>query len=1405
MSRTKRRLPDARRLIVPVLASVGLLLLTGVPQSQADDRDLLRESSGAPYVFILLDNSGSMNWTPKCTAAQLAKGDCKQLCELGDCYARLQGDDPNSKAYQAKEALYEVLKGINDVQFGFGTYNQDDLSVLNKHWIYKVRDNGVTLPGGTSGGVVYSNVFFPAAGTDDVIGPLWTCDTGNNDHEIGCYQQSPADVVETDGWDLARMQRFPKGGLQFNQDVTIYIRHAGVKYKVRYHPTGGGLPGDAVLKMAVRVDKCTKTDCSTLSLVAEPTINFDRATNSNGQPAEFLSWDVADTAPIRVPTKDDPSITYFTQGEASDSSATNLCTGWDDNGDATSDPGPDHTKTPRYNMRWTTDSSDSRGSLFSFGDVIPLDWKVDHNADIRGRLAPNTVLNSLATPDFRDSPYLKNQPGSGDSFLRLVDDRARPIIPFGSTPLGNSMKSFRTWYSGCATGNCPKGSGWKSIAGAQDPNWGCRKKFLLILTDGDDTCGGTDPCTTATALNSQEGILTYVVAFGVDNTTGNKLNCMAANGGTKAPIYPQNKQELIKALTDIFGQIREQAAAFASAAVPTVQAESADKIYVSNFTPLNSEPVWDGHVHGFLKPLPRLPDGRPNISKVCAPVGDPDRGNCHLWDAGLEIQKQAPEMADIGPVASVGAAQLRLGTAPTERRVFYPTDGTSVPRTLRLFAPPSGTPPATDPPPAGNLWVDLFDGLKIPSSPAAVRAASATRSRTIMAEALTIKHSSVTDASGASKPVDFLLGDTFHADPAIADRPADFTRYSHNLYTLGKTCTEAVGTDPGYRCFADKLRRRRKMLVVGSDDGQLHFFDAGTWQPGTAGKAGRFNDGTGAEIFSYIPRIALPIIRDLAEKSQHIFGIDSTPRIDDVFIDPVHNGTPTPAERQWRTVVIGGFREGGDPMGGTRMTDFVSGYYALDITQPDPVEKTAEEGIGADGLPHTVQWEPENNDPMLPACLRTDNTAVSGCGPAPFPSLLWEFTDSIGKSQLDEDKNGQPDLGQTWSAPTIGLIRVKEGGTVVEKNVAIFGGGMDADSKGAPRRGGWLYMVDVETGKLIYKRALSGATPAEPAVVDSNSDGILDKIYIGTTAGNLYKVDLSVPVDLKSFTVIKDRALPALAADTVVQRVTDPLWDPFPIFNTSGRPIYYAPTALYLAKLGTVALAFGSGDREDLWDLSGQEGRFYLIVDENFTTSQVRDESLYQQIRPSDLMNGTDFVMNPNPGKSRGWFLRLDANERVITPAFGLVGFLTFSSYEPQITVSGGASGPTCGRTGLSRVYLLFANNANGVLKVAGLATRYQEVPVFLAPPTIDSGPTQNGTGGTAGGNGTGGTGVGAGGTGSLTTDQQAILAELKKYFSTGTRFGNYWYDVSAMGSDTRYVGIAAIPIGIVQQNWKEN
>src|SRR6185436_771027 len=162
------------------------------------------------------------------------------------------------------------------------------------------------------------------------------------------------------------------------------------------------------------------------------------------------------------------------------------------------------------------------------------------------------------------------------------------------------------------------------------------------------------------------------------------------------------------------------------------------------------------------------------------------------------------------------------------------------------------------------------------------------------------------------------------------------------------------------------------------------------------------------------------------------------------------------------------------------------------------------------------------------------------------------------------------------------------------------------------------------------------------------------------------------------------------------------------------RPIYCRPSVLFVAKLGRYALAFGTGDREDLWSKSGLEGRFYVFVDESdkLATLPMTELSLQEiQASGADVTN-TDYLAS-RPEGQRGWYLRLNVAERVITDAFALSGVTFFSSYQPSTCV--GALDPAtnvcsatsttpklCSKTGQSRVFVVNTTNANSFMVTAG-------------------------------------------------------------------------------------------------------
>jgi hypothetical protein len=845
------------------------------------------------------------------------------------------------------------------------------------------------------------------------------------------------------------------------------------------------------------------------------------------------------------------------------------------------------TKDSRGEKDWTGATLPKRVNYFDRADMVPLDWTRTNRGRVQRRLAPNQENDASAPPDFRIATYfhdtnvavdLPSSPNSERRLLRLRDDvklqsgvyvpdmfayvndidKPRPLLGIGSTPLDGSLKDFKTWYDQ-----------WKKWAQVYDVDWICRQRYILFLTDGDETCATsvTAACTTAKTLLDSSQIKTFVVGFGLPKGSGDALTCMASNGGTSEPFYPRNKDELVESMLEILDTVKAQSRAFASASIPAVQSTAADKIYLSSFTPIRERALWPGRLDAFLEPLPLTATKQPDLKRDC---GGSRQSGCHLWDAADKILSQAPTASDLA-----GAnPNYKLSNTVGTRRVFYGQDTQDGARSkaLRLFRPPKKNTYTG----SNEDRLDLAAVMVPPSTyaqyPATVTDAALDAllhqavAQTLVKKTynLEIEIDGTPQQVGCTgnpdlTPCTYVMGDIFHANPLVVTGPANFTFFTEDLCEgeprkgVIHNCNSLDGR--GYREYVRSSLWRRRMLMTATNDGQIHVFDAGTHQRITDTESGDidvFTNGTGLEIFSYMPRLTMPALREQLFGTRHIFSADGSLTAADAFIDPV-GAVPEAEDREWRTLVIGGLREGGDVyLEGDDVADYVPGYFALDLTKPDILVDEA----SVDEIEPLV---PATEGATIPTCLNAEYSGsgkqlpVPGCvtragEDVPFPLELWTFKDTIKVRTLpttpvtyqeyyfDEDRglnlssglhtggytatktpNGR-DLGATWSRPVIGQIAIcKTGGVDCSRNkpddletrwVAIFGGGMDAPNKANPVRGTWLYMVDVETGQAIYKRQLQGAAPSDPAVLDMDQDGVFDAIYIGTTEGLLYKVSL---------------------------------------------------------------------------------------------------------------------------------------------------------------------------------------------------------------------------------------------------------------------------------------------------------
>ncbi len=1339
MLQSKKRIPH---LLIAALIVALVVPLFHFSRVDADDRDLLRESAGRPYVFIVMDLSSSMNW------------------KVGNELPTLRADDPDSKFYQAKEALYEVVKEIDDIQFGFGTFNQDALRLVSKHWLYTAQ-GGITL----SSGRVY-----PAPGDEHVFGRTWDCDEyflSNTLADKGCASNKPADLG--DAWQARRMQLFPKLGAGGAESTTFYIRDPddNKNYDVEFSkPLASTSIGDTVLTVQIKI---TGT-----SFNQTANIDFDLV-------QDFIAFEPGDTKETDEQVAGDHAgyFTGFTSGGSSETAIASdviidlrpqnsSCNGWDPNDDDNDDE-----YTNNSSLRWPTTGS----GLTSEGDVLPWHWEAgrSNKVEILERLAPNRLLGEV-NPDFGVARYFENTPTSGSlrpvAGLRAAD--ARALVPFGETPLNGAVQDFRLWYKD-----------WKGIASVNDPDWECRSRFLLILTDGNENCASSVEGQT-TALFNAQGIRTFVVGFGVAaSAEEDTLDQIADRGGTGEPFRPQNPQELVQALQEVFGRVREESAAFASAAVPSVQANVADKLYLTSFTPLNDTSFWDGHVDGYLKPLPLTDAGLPDRDKVCGPG---DTFSCRAWDGGEQIVFQAPEETDIAPTPTMAdptpTRDPKLGTGKNQRRVYYSGMRFASPDTV----PFPRIPFWADETSAFNTWNSLLIALGLVPQPTApfsdpppmtttplAFAAATDEGQEVLVEALKIKHETrdakAADGTVIQIPVDYVLGDIFHSDPIVVGNPNNFFLFNEDPESNGNACDDPDLGDfnPGYRCFFQQQLNRRKILLFGSNDGQIHAFDAGILRERlntTTNVVERtFDDGTGREVFSVLPRSTMPDVTALAQDLGHRFTVDGPLVTFDAFIDPEHAGTPTEADRRWRTLVIGGMREGGHSV------------IALDVTHPDVLTTGIDSDRTLANIPIPLtdgSAGPGAPPDYVPSCA----TGGANCEGV-YPAIRWEFTDDS-----DEDTNTYPDLGYTWSIPNTGIIQVDEGGTVVRKYVAIFGGGIDPDLSTVGVVGNWLYMVDVETGKILYKRVLVGAAPSEVAAVDTDLDLLIDTIYLGTEDGHVYKVRIA--------------ANDPGTLDAVTGRITNASWAPFEIFDTGGREIYFPPSVFFVADLGRFGLSFGTGNRENLWETDGGlGGRYYVLVDNDFSSGMTPlTEASLTQVDVNGAAANANLLTSAG-----GWYFPLLVNERVIAKSLTVTGVTFFTTFLPEggpVTTGGD---DVCARFGTSRLFIVNTTNGNGFAPPPIDAndpctgSRCTTVPKFVTNPFDELSTTKN----------VDGSGAGSNNGDELDDRLQLVLEAIKDILPDDCRFSAQSVLIKTIRSDTGVVTIAPVPICIVQHNWTDN
>ncbi|MGA8753332.1 pilus assembly protein, partial [Candidatus Deferrimicrobium sp.] len=786
-----------------------------------------------------------------------------------------------------------------------------------------------------------------------------------------------------------------------------------------------------------------------------------------------------------------------------------------------------------------------------------------------------------------------NSPAFTPSYLDIWSSVTQYAYADGGTPTAQALRGAQTFFNL-----------------AYNSSQVCRPNFAVLVTDGEDTMGGSPSggsgngqgvdyyhsgnfypngysvnvgqvARNNAVIQEAANLLTYnpsvklfAVGVGISDTTADKnvlrevlrraaeqtnvqgnnadYTAIGASGdntsrGAGRAFFATDAESLSSALRIAFHQMSLGTYSFTAPTVASVRMTDRNYVYKASFAPVSPPATfWNGSLQA----------GTINIDNTIT----------WLWDADNVLK----------------------GTGVSSRRIYSGALSSGTWGRLDFGSNPSG---ATSPQAVDNNMLNVSGGTGTGS----------------------LFDNVVKYVRGVGHDNNAKLGDIFHSKPVVVGPPSPF--YFDEGYSTG-----------GVNSFVNLKAHRKRVVYAGTNDGMLHAFLSGTYGSGS------YDAGTGEELFGYVPYNLLENLADLvpADLTRHGYYVDSSPRVADVWIDTDSNGTK--ASSEWRTVLISGFRKGG------------YGYFALDVTDP-------------------------------PA--GTDYTN--------FPKVLWEYTDSAN-------------VGETWSEPFIGKVKVTDGSTTRDRWVAIFGGGVGTGSVGRS-----LVVLDIATGHALKTftstDGINNLSPASPtAVLDAN--GYIKFVYVADLAGAVYKFNLWNAATVSSFSV--DPGAPPTVTGTqwTVNRIFQPA--------SGGQPVYHRIEPGAISETSRY-LFFGTGNQESPIS-DGGAGKFYAIMDTDSSTS------LIQESVSGTLANLTG---NLGTGTSsptvNGWYVNLagivnsaantadtytHAAEKVLSDPVVFFNNVYFTTFTPN-------PADPCNGGGIARVYGLNIYNATaGLASIAGYGVK---------------------------------------------------------------------------------------------------
>jgi type IV pilus assembly protein PilY1 len=733
-------------------------------------------------------------------------------------------------------------------------------------------------------------------------------------------------------------------------------------------------------------------------------------------------------------------------------------------------------------------------------------------------------------------------------------------------------------------------------------------------------------------VSGDNNVVTYTIGFNISNEF---LRDMADAGGGRF-FEASSSSELAAVFQAIFTDVLSSATSFAAPSL-SVNAfnrlEDRNEVYFSLFEPAVTA-RWNGNIKKF-----QLCQSSTDACVVngVAEVGD-------VLDARTPPAKAVGDDGRIldtalsfwtstqdGPNVLEGGTGNQVPTH-TARRVFTFSD-----EALQSATPPAGTvsffPASADLGATKNRLLDT-DGDGI------IDGLSGTTADKLIQTQELLGMGSATPAELKAQ-IDWIRGKD--VDGVFSD-----TVFAENRYSF----SDPLHGNPLAITYGGTADNPILKLMAGTNDGGIRLI----------------NSNSGVEEWIFYPPSLLPLQTTLRANpaTGKEYGVDgsATPWIRDAGLKI---GVIEPDEGDFVRVFIGQRRGG-------------SHYWGLDITPTTEIPEGDLNGTG-----HVT------------------------------PKLMWRI------------RGGTPEypmLGQTWSKPflTTMLVGTTLANQAVRKTVLIFAGGYEAESQdsgfaAANSRGNAIYIADAETGERLFyvagpDQAGTGddhstpdrglrvpdmlyPIPSDVAAFDADGDGSVDRVYVGDTGGQMWRIDFRPNREAGAS---NDGILAVAGKLAAVSSATA---------EADKRKFFYPPSIIQVRGAGSHSnadydlVSAVTGNRANPLNKSVQD-RFYAFRDyalgplldsngdglaEGYTTirgdlvgaptaspavpastfNDMLDFTLVDD--PSDLADPNDFVT------SNGYYIRLDTGgagmgEKGLAAPTTIAGRLFFTTYLPEGVVS---------------------------------------------------------------------------------------------------------------------------------------